>query len=135
MTAASRPSPTRVRDESPLVGAVSLYGAYQYACILDTAGTAWCWGTKVGGVSFVAEAVPFTSTQVPYSDINELTVTGQDPTSGLRYLTAGGQYVSGNQVVRRSASNLRSPRSLSLPLRSVRAGSPRGARLERRQSP
>jgi hypothetical protein len=86
-------------DQSPLVGAVSLHVGYLFACALDASGTAWCWGAAGGAVAYQSEATPYTSAQVPYSGINELTLYGEDSSSGLRYLTASGQYVSGNQVV------------------------------------
>jgi alpha-tubulin suppressor-like RCC1 family protein len=86
-------------DQSPLVGAVSIHVGYLFACALDASGTAWCWGASGGAVAYESEATPYTSTQVPYSGINELTLYGEESSSGLRYLTASGQYVSGNQVV------------------------------------
>ena len=91
-------TPDAGTDPSPLVNATSLYVGYQFACILDTAGTIWCWGATEAGVTFRPEAQPFTSTQVPYSSINELTIYGEDSNTGLRYVTESGQYVNGNRV-------------------------------------
>ena len=85
-------------DPSPLVGATSLYVGYLFACALDSSGTAWCWGENNAGVSSVTLATPYTSTQ-PYQGINELTIYGEGSNTGLRYLTAAGDYVSGNQLV------------------------------------
>ncbi len=39
-------------NQFPLVGAVSLYVGYQFACALDAAGTAWCWGATEAGVTW-----------------------------------------------------------------------------------
>jgi alpha-tubulin suppressor-like RCC1 family protein len=85
-------------DPSPLTGAVSLYVGYQFACVLDASGTIWCWGASGAGVTYRPEAQPYTSAQVPYSNVNELTIYGEDSNSGLRYVTAGGQYVNGNRL-------------------------------------
>jgi alpha-tubulin suppressor-like RCC1 family protein len=85
-------------DQSPLVGAASLRVGYQFACVLDTSGTVWCWGATNGGVSSVPMATPYTST-VAYSNVTELTLFGGDSNTGLRYLTASGLYVSGRQVI------------------------------------
>lgn len=91
-------TPDAGTDPSPLVNAASLYVGYQFACILDTAGTIWCWGATEAGVTFKPEAQPFTSTQVPYSNVDELTIYGEDSNTGLRYVTESGQYVNGNRV-------------------------------------
>ena len=85
-------------NQSPLVNAVSLYVGYQFACVIDTSGTVWCWGASVAGGTYKPEAQPFTSTVVPYTNINELTVSVEDSNTGLRYVTASGQYVNGNRI-------------------------------------
>ena len=85
-------------NQSPLVNAVSLYVGYQFGCVLDTSSTIWCWGASEAGNTFRPEAQPFTSTQVPYTGINELTIYGEDSNTGLRYVTSSGQYVNGNRV-------------------------------------
>jgi hypothetical protein len=85
-------------NQSPLVNAVSLHVGYQFACILDSSGTIWCWGATEGGVTYKAEAQPFVSSQVPYSNVNEMSIYGDDSNTGLRYVTASGQYVNGNRI-------------------------------------
>lgn len=84
-------------NQSPLVGATSLYVGYLFACILDSSNTIWCWGASTAGVSSVPEAVPYTSTSQPYTDVNAVTIYGEDPGTALRYLTASGRYISGNR--------------------------------------
>ena len=39
-------------NQSPLVNAVSLYVGYQFACVIDTSGTIWCWGASAAGVTY-----------------------------------------------------------------------------------
>ncbi len=84
-------------NQSPLVGATSLYVGYLFACILDSSNTIWCWGAANAGVTTVPEAVPYTSASQPYTDVNEVTIYGEDPGTALRYLTASGHYISGNR--------------------------------------
>ena len=83
-------------DQDPLVGITKLLVGYQFACGLDSGGNIWCWGSRYAGSQYVQEAVPFTSATVPTTDVVTLSASGEDM-SALRYTTASGVYVSGNQ--------------------------------------
>jgi hypothetical protein len=83
-------------DQSQLTGITSMVIGYLFGCGLDTSGTIKCWGEQVGGVTFVPEAQEFTSASQPYTNITMITAWGED-WSALRYVTASGVYVSGNQ--------------------------------------
>jgi alpha-tubulin suppressor-like RCC1 family protein len=83
-------------DQSQLTGITSMVVGYLFGCGLDASGTIMCWGEEVGGVTFVPEAQEFTSASQPYTSIKMITAWGED-WSALRYVTASGVYVSGNQ--------------------------------------
>jgi hypothetical protein len=88
-------------NQSPLTGIASLQSGDGYSCGVDGTGNVWCWGV---GVGYVPEAVPFVnpggSGGVPSGPVTSLSsFSSGGYESGIRYITAGGQYIVSNQIV------------------------------------
>src|SRR5205814_8410939 len=89
-------------QKAPLVNASHLIMGYGFACALDSAGFAWCWGDRTGTPTIAPEAEQFANpnASAPSGPMKYISSWGSGGfTSQLRYVTTSGIYVRGNAIV------------------------------------